>query len=128
MDHSFRKRQTMKRLTKTNLWLFGLVLCLCPQSFATKGNDLLDECQWTEKSSEELSPIQTTKSLQCTAYVEGVLDGVIFSSGSLCIPKDVTILQLGKSTAKYLRDHPEKLHEFSGLLVIEATRKAFPCK
>ena len=46
-----------------------------------------------------------------------------------CVPDDkIPILQLARVVAKWLREHPERLHEPRGTLTIAALRDAFPCQ
>jgi hypothetical protein len=44
-----------------------------------------------------------------------------------CFPDDAPILQLGRVLVKWLREHPERLHESKSLLTTEAFKDAFPC-
>jgi hypothetical protein len=50
-----------------------------------------------------------------------------YMRGFYCIPANVSILQMSRVVVKYLRDHPERLHETSGILVHAAMHDAFPC-
>lgn len=45
-----------------------------------------------------------------------------------CIPYDASPLQLGRVLLKWLRDHPERLHEPPIILVLDSLKAAFPCK
>jgi hypothetical protein len=45
-----------------------------------------------------------------------------------CIPDTVYSLQLARITVKWLKEHPERLHQPAGLLTLEAIKNAFPCK
>jgi hypothetical protein len=44
-----------------------------------------------------------------------------------CFPEKAPVLQLGRVLVKWLRDHPERLHEPKSLLTTEAFKDAFPC-
>ena len=46
----------------------------------------------------------------------------------ICIPDGVQREQMKKVLLKYLRDHPEKLHEPSAYLTLAAMQEAFPCR
>lgn len=46
---------------------------------------------------------------------------------STCIPDEASVGQLARVVVKWLRDHPEKLHELKSFLVMEALKEAFPC-
>jgi hypothetical protein len=70
----------------------------------------------------------------CNGYVSGVVDGgLVASAGNengrypLCVPSEVTRLELVRVVLKYGNDHPEKLHWLAGRLVVEALSTAFPC-
>jgi len=46
-----------------------------------------------------------------------------------CVPDDkVPILQLARIVVRWLREHPERLHELKTTLAIAALRDAFPCE
>jgi hypothetical protein len=44
------------------------------------------------------------------------------------LPAEVTNGQIVLVFVKYLEVHPERLHKPANLLLVEALRKAFPCK
>ncbi len=46
---------------------------------------------------------------------------------STCIPDEASVAQLARVVVKWLREHPEKLHELKSFVVIEALKSAFPC-
>ena len=45
-----------------------------------------------------------------------------------CIPDKVPVLQLARVLVKWLREHPERLHESKVLLTLAALKEAFPCE
>jgi hypothetical protein len=45
----------------------------------------------------------------------------------ICIPHEASIGQLARVIVKWLREHPEKLHELKSILVMEALQDAFSC-
>jgi hypothetical protein len=45
-----------------------------------------------------------------------------------CIPNEVNQAQLARILVKWLRDHPERLHEPDYLLTFNAFHEAFPCQ
>jgi hypothetical protein len=45
-----------------------------------------------------------------------------------CIPSEVNQAQLARILVKWLRDHPERLHEQDFLLTFNALHEAFPCQ
>ncbi len=44
------------------------------------------------------------------------------------IPAGVDIAQMARVLVKWLRDHPERLHELPSVLTIDALKDAFPCR
>ena len=72
----------------------------------------------------------------CVAYIHGFLDGLVIGRVAgeqnppvLCPPKDGIEVDQGRLIIeKYLRDHPERLHEEAGLLAAAAMLDAFPCR
>lgn len=44
-----------------------------------------------------------------------------------CIPDKASVLQLARVLVKWLREHPERLHESKGILLVAALKDAFPC-
>ena len=68
----------------------------------------------------------------------GLMEGITFSNELyklrapgkefLCLPKGgVTNGQAARVVLRYLRDHPEQLHEKASFLAVLALRDAFPC-
>lgn len=45
-----------------------------------------------------------------------------------CIPGTAPMAQLARIVVKWLREHPERLHESKSVLVMDALRDAFPCE
>jgi Ssp1 endopeptidase immunity protein Rap1a len=45
-----------------------------------------------------------------------------------CFPDNAPILQLARVLVKWLREHPERLHEYKNILTTDAFNDAFPCK
>jgi hypothetical protein len=72
----------------------------------------------------------------CTGYVRGFIDGVLFgyvigtkSPNLLCPPKaGISAVQGRLIVKKYLKEHPETLHEDAGSLVATAFVDAFRCR
>jgi hypothetical protein len=48
--------------------------------------------------------------------------------GGTCFPVNVSVAQIGRVLVRWLRDHPERLHESKSLLIAEALKSAFPCQ
>lgn len=49
------------------------------------------------------------------------------SSSMTCIPKEVNMEQMVRILVKWLRDHPERLHEAYTILTTDAFQDGFPC-
>jgi hypothetical protein len=72
----------------------------------------------------------------CNLYLSGISTGfylaqqVYGAGGHFCFPNEeaLDVRQVRAITEKYLRDHPEKMHEKAPLLVLLALAQAFPCK
>jgi len=71
------------------------------------------------------------------AFLEGVCWGMIagFDYGysskmrtTYCVPSEVNKGQIIKVVRKYIDEHPEKLHELYGKLIVEALNESFPCQ
>jgi Rap1a immunity proteins len=45
-----------------------------------------------------------------------------------CIPDKAPIIQLARVLVKWLREHPERLHELKSGLTVAAFKDAFPCE
>jgi|ERR1035438_4150642 hypothetical protein len=45
-----------------------------------------------------------------------------------CIPDNAALLQLGRVLIKWLREHPERLHELKSVLTMAAFTDSFPCE
>lgn len=96
------------------------------RSFKT-GSELLDEC--SEANSGFNSGV-------CIGYIIAIADvsncskdvgGKYVGGFSWQPPEGVTIGQLEKVVAKWLNNHPEKLHFGASGLVADALKTAFPC-
>ena len=136
---------------KRNLWLFAMLLVFgvsSPSRAANikDGNDLLDACRDADKGPDEMkTQDQLRRSMMCLGYITGVTDGIKVATqvnervngkplnlgewgGMFCIPDGVKVGQMLRVVVKYLRDHPEELHNDSAELVVAAFLTAFPCK
>ena len=84
------------------------------------GNDLANDCKKDDgKFSDGV----------CYGYVMGVTDLLIWVNPNVkpCAPSEVTGGQVVAIVRKYLKEHPEKLHEDADFLVMWALQEAFPC-
>jgi hypothetical protein len=81
------------------------------------------------ENAERPNPTKTTiaDAADFMGFVAGVHD-VIEASGIVCSSDRATRGQIAAVVVKYLNDNPEKWSMPGHLLVIDALRKAFPCK
>jgi hypothetical protein len=98
------------------------------------GNQFYDKCASVESLSKENTEQETLTAMFCLGYVEGLTHGIIAAdiqrrSQTFCLPStELTNQQLVRIVRKYIAEHPEKAHEVTAILAVEALRKAFPCK
>jgi hypothetical protein len=108
---------------------FVLAVFASPHAAAFTGTDLYQQCQDKKRGIRDLL---------CIAYVRGFIDGITAGTAiprsrhasEFCLPEKVAISaeQARLIIEKYLRDHPEQLHEEAELLAATAIMLAFPCK
>jgi hypothetical protein len=117
----------------------SLVLCAVAAFGANDtgdGNKLLSKCTSAVKlqDSEALSPSEMRDAEWCLGYVSGIDDGIEMAFGTsntarlYCIPEGVTSGQGVRVVVKWLRNHPDKLHNSARVLVVASLADAFPCK
>jgi len=120
------------------LALFACV-CLSPATAAVgDGGTLLKLCRAEERIETTKNTDELADALQCQAYIEGVFTGYSMVSNGLglkekgvenvCVPDEVKLGQMILVVQKYLKDHPEKLHQGAAKLTMTALKEAFPCK
>ena len=113
---------------KRALLLIGMLLAFEVHAQATYhyGNELN---QWCRDFEQRSNPVTGNA---CVIYVSAVADVMAFDSVDgfrACIPvKSVTNFQVASATAKFLREHPEKLYASANTVVAAALAQAFPCK
>jgi hypothetical protein len=104
-------------------------------NFNETGNDFLRVCDTKESNRTVMDGV-------CLGYVNGVLEGFnmamrlgqaarheTITTGSLfCLPSESTMGQKYRVVVKYMNDHPEKTHNPTELLILDAITEAFPCK
>jgi hypothetical protein len=72
----------------------------------------------------------SAKSIACDGYIHGILDGLVLGSfGTYCAPSGgVSVTQGRLIVEKFMRNHPETLHEQAGNVAALAMMTVFPCK
>lgn len=105
-------------------------------SIATEdGNELLKGCNvfvqlLDEGTMDQESAIDVGR---CIGFMEATLNwGKLYEiknpeSAFFCTPSDLKTGQAVRIIVKYMREHPEDLHEPKIFLVIAALRSAYPC-
>jgi|ERR1700683_2305483 len=129
-----------------NLWSV-LMVALCCSMFATaqksespdaSGNAFLRLCSAIDR--EDKTSTEWAWTMGCTGFVSGFTSGMKFGTdyaadkagkkvpGLFCLPDEVENGQIIRIVLKYVRDNPEEAHQPTSFLVVDALRKAFPCK
>lgn len=110
----------------------------------TDANDLLAYCGEVVNFLDSSRPSGEDVAVGwCAGYIEGtvallramqILMGVEFSErmtkgpAGICIPDEVRVSQVARIIVKYLREHPEELHQDKGGLTVVILRDAFACQ
>ena len=116
--------------------VFALVVALHSNAVvAFDGNKLLQDCGDFERSVDGGN---STSNAMGIGFCLGLMHGITHSNALyqvmapgkelLCLPKSgVNNGQAARVVLRYLRDHPEQLHENDFILAMRALRDAFPC-
>ncbi len=118
-------------------FLFFLILS-APAKAIDTGAELFHACSAAVKQADgfQLSVEDTVSSIYCLGYVSGFTDSVRLTSHfykpqdpKICLPeKGASNNQLIRVVTKWLKDHPENLHESARMEVMFAFQNTFPCK
>lgn len=101
------------------------------QDVEYSGNAFLSLCGNVPDPLPKDSPFQQG---QCLGYVNGVDEGVRLAydiqheTQPYCLPDEVTKGQTMRILIKFIKDHPEKAHFQTRVLLVESFMEAFPCK
>ena len=84
-------------------------------------------------SDERQDALSRQLAAVCMGYVSGFSEALIFggetaTSLGYCPPGDLGALQTVEVFVKYATEHPERLHEHRGHVLLDALRDAFPCE
>lgn len=66
----------------------------------------------------------------CYGYITGIsdaLEGGPVHGARACVPRNVTIEDVGNAAIAWIRAHPERQHERAAAVVAAALMDAFPC-
>ncbi|WP_439672890.1 Rap1a/Tai family immunity protein (plasmid) [Cupriavidus necator] len=100
------------------------------------GGDLLRMCGATVKHQDgvEISAQESSEAIWCIGYVNGFLDAVGMTppkfqgKQAICLPPSgITNDQAIRLLVKWLREHPEGLHQSGRMEALIALSKTFPC-
>jgi Rap1a immunity proteins len=58
----------------------------------------------------------------------GLIAGVLYNSGDVCMPDGVTHAQERRVVVQYIDSRPARMHEDFRALALEAMKAAWPCK
>jgi hypothetical protein len=113
----------------------GVLLCSTAPAVAD-GNDLLKQCG-VAVAFIDGARIETRDSPNisfCLGFLQGITQtNVLYqqaqkSDAQFCLPTSgITNGQAARIVVKYLRDHPEALHNGEFVLAVWAFKEAFPC-
>jgi len=123
-------------LKKLVLLLVVASLFIASPVMASDGNRLLNNCGEVIKliNKEDASSVSSTKAEHCYGLLFGtvgthdLLSKRNNSEFFFCLPSGVTTNQAIMVIVKYLKEHPEKLHNSASTLILLALQKNFPCK
>ena len=120
-----------------------LVLCLSASSTAAatgtgSGNDLLEQCNTAIRFSDngKLGEATASEAFRigfCLGLVHGAVETIRAQQIGFghtefgCIPDAIENGQAARIVVKYLKEHPDQLHQDDALLAISALRQAYPC-
>ena len=119
----------------TVIVFFSLLLPVWCSGAEGDGNSLLSECGAAVDylDAKPVDNRQLASGSFCLGLMQGILHmDQIYSfengSGLICEPDGFNTAQAARIVVKYLREHPEELHQSSSILAFVALRAAFPCK
>ncbi|HYY70175.1 MAG TPA: Rap1a/Tai family immunity protein [Terriglobales bacterium] len=133
-----------RRLVLIVAALFAAVLPAFGEITAGKitGNDVLDRCQTAVRFADnDGAPVgEHLDAGWCFCWVTGTLeltklhnDWTTFIKQKptllqFCLSHSIPVIQAVRVVVKYLKEHPEQLHEDGMGLTMTALKNSFPCK
>lgn len=119
------------------IFLASLSLCVTTSQAANDGHALLRQCTEAIKIMDGVagtSSIDFGQAGHCMGAVDGFAGATAFyerrpgAPRAICLPENgTTIGQSVRVVEKYLRAHPEQLHESSTVLLFGAFLASYPC-
>jgi hypothetical protein len=117
----------MIKTMKIIIFLFLFSFATISSVHAMSGEKWLSYCEY--------SGVKPYESGMCLGYIMGVSEhhvlieqllGII--ENKLCIPSRATFKQLMEVAKKWLKEHPEKLHQDFSVSYLSIMKEVFPCK
>ena len=119
------------------LSVLGGVARAFPFEAADKGHELLTRCNTAVDIAEgRITPTPTNA--QDVGYCFGMMQGLrnlnqeyetlLEGKALFCLPRGINNGQAARVVVKYLKDHPEELHQPAVVLAITAFKDAYPCQ
>lgn len=125
------------KLPVTLLVFLGFLPARSDAAIST-GIEFLRACSATVKQADglELFPEEQVLSVYCLGYMSGFTDSVRLTNHfykpknpGICLPeKGASNEQLIRIITKWLKEHPDTLHQTARMDVLLALQNAFPCK
>lgn len=94
--------------------------------------------QWCLAYEEVMTPgvegssSQITAAAECSSYIDGVADAVLFYQMSedkhVCLPADAARAQVQQTAINFIRANPSNWNLSASQLIFAALATAFPCK
>lgn len=101
---------------------------------ALSGNDIMSNCAGYDPAAETFTPTddqQAYKFGRCSGYIDAFVDASVIlpTPPEWCIQPtgDIPYKQIRGVVLKWLKDHPEQLHEPAITLFYKAAHEAWPC-
>lgn len=93
------------------------------------GNDAVTACQWIANEKLGRTLDEAARSGDCSGMIATLMavGSHLQPNMRICAPSNATPLQGVKVFRKFMQDHPERLHQASIVLAIDALRAAWPC-
>lgn len=126
---------------RANIVLLLLFLLASFQAVAegmSTGVELLRACAAVVKQADgiNVSPQEKVEAIYCLGYLSGFTDSMRLTTHfyepqdqRICLPEQgASNEQLARVVTKWLRDHPNDLHESARMSVMLSLQTAFPCK
>ena len=98
------------------------------------GNTLLNDCTAAVRlaDGDEVTPPENLDAIYCLGMIQGIsladeIHGAAGHQRFFCPPQEAQTRQLVRVVVKWLNEHPKRLHEIDGVLIVLALSRGFPC-